>query len=180
MCVICNSNISVCVCVSDIPMSVGIVEPKTHPSQLNAAEFLWDLNKRTSVFVQVKLRHPLTLIQTTERHTHIHPLSLSHLLSVLLNFHIKHVLTSSCLPAVCRCTALAQSSLPGSTAERRASPSGSRSTRSPSETAETTRSTSTLPPAKLKSSRCSLNLKQGTFETVPALTSYISSSLLPI
>uniref|UniRef100_A0A3B3ZCU7 Grh/CP2 DB domain-containing protein n=1 Tax=Periophthalmus magnuspinnatus TaxID=409849 RepID=A0A3B3ZCU7_9GOBI len=36
-----------------IPMSVGIVEPKTHPSQLNAAEFLWDLNKRTSVFVQV-------------------------------------------------------------------------------------------------------------------------------
>lgn len=37
----------------DIPMSVGILEPKTHPSQLNAAEFLWDLNKRTSVFVQV-------------------------------------------------------------------------------------------------------------------------------
>ncbi|KAM4550420.1 upstream-binding protein 1 isoform 1-T1 [Fundulus diaphanus] len=37
----------------DIPMSVGIIEPKTHPSQLNAAEFLWDLNKRTSVFVQV-------------------------------------------------------------------------------------------------------------------------------
>ncbi|TMS18146.1 Upstream-binding protein 1 [Larimichthys crocea] len=36
-----------------IPMSVGIVEPKTHPSQLNAAEFLWDMNKRTSVFVQV-------------------------------------------------------------------------------------------------------------------------------
>lgn len=72
MCVICNSNICVCVCVSDIPMSVGIVEPKTHPSQLNAAEFLWDLNKRTSVFVQVTLRHPLTLIQTTERHTHIH------------------------------------------------------------------------------------------------------------
>ncbi|XP_014843176.1 PREDICTED: upstream-binding protein 1 isoform X1 [Poecilia mexicana] len=37
----------------DIPMSVGIVEPKTHSSQLNAAEFLWDMNKRTSVFVQV-------------------------------------------------------------------------------------------------------------------------------
>ncbi|XP_041867996.1 upstream-binding protein 1 isoform X2 [Melanotaenia boesemani] len=37
----------------DIPMSVGIVEPKTHTSQLNAAEFLWDINKRTSVFVQV-------------------------------------------------------------------------------------------------------------------------------
>ncbi|XP_013861192.1 upstream-binding protein 1 isoform X1 [Austrofundulus limnaeus] len=37
----------------DIPMSVGIIEPKTHSSQLNAAEFLWDMNKRTSVFVQV-------------------------------------------------------------------------------------------------------------------------------
>lgn len=35
-------------------MSVGIVEPKTHPSQLNAAEFLWDMNKGASVFVQVK------------------------------------------------------------------------------------------------------------------------------
>ncbi|KAG7268847.1 hypothetical protein CRUP_011296 [Coryphaenoides rupestris] len=37
----------------DIPMSVGIVEPKTNPSQLNAAEFLWDITKRTSVFVQI-------------------------------------------------------------------------------------------------------------------------------
>lgn len=38
-------------------MSVGIVEPKTHPSQLNAAEFLWDMKKRTSVFVQVTHTH---------------------------------------------------------------------------------------------------------------------------
>ncbi|XP_051520283.1 upstream-binding protein 1-like [Myxocyprinus asiaticus] len=37
----------------DIPMSVGITEPRTHASQLNAAEFLWDLSKRASVFVQV-------------------------------------------------------------------------------------------------------------------------------
>ncbi|XP_051948649.1 upstream-binding protein 1-like isoform X1 [Xyrauchen texanus] len=37
----------------DIPMSVGITEPHTHASQLNAAEFLWDLSKRASVFVQV-------------------------------------------------------------------------------------------------------------------------------
>ncbi|KAK7138640.1 hypothetical protein R3I93_015924 [Phoxinus phoxinus] len=37
----------------DIPMSVGITEPNTHTSQLNAAEFLWDLSKRASVFVQV-------------------------------------------------------------------------------------------------------------------------------
>ncbi|KAG9329214.1 hypothetical protein JZ751_004699 [Albula glossodonta] len=37
----------------DIPMSVGIIDPKTNPSQLNAVEFLWDLSKRTSAFVQV-------------------------------------------------------------------------------------------------------------------------------
>ncbi|XP_039592243.1 upstream-binding protein 1 isoform X2 [Polypterus senegalus] len=37
----------------DIPMSVGIIDPKTNPAQLNAAEFLWDITKRTSVFVQV-------------------------------------------------------------------------------------------------------------------------------
>ncbi|XP_051992489.1 upstream-binding protein 1-like [Xyrauchen texanus] len=37
----------------DIPLSVGITEPRTHDSQLNAAEFLWDLSKRASVFVQV-------------------------------------------------------------------------------------------------------------------------------
>lgn len=62
LCVFWRSDMWECVCVlceTDIPMSVGIVEPKTHPSQLNAAEFLWDMNKRTSVFVQVT-------------HTHIH------------------------------------------------------------------------------------------------------------
>uniref|UniRef100_A0A8C9W9P6 Upstream-binding protein 1 n=1 Tax=Scleropages formosus TaxID=113540 RepID=A0A8C9W9P6_SCLFO len=37
----------------DIPMSVGVIEPRTNTSQLNAVEFLWDLSKRTSVFVQV-------------------------------------------------------------------------------------------------------------------------------
>ncbi|KAI5621540.1 upstream-binding protein 1 isoform X1, partial [Silurus asotus] len=37
----------------DIPMCVGITEPCTHASQLNAAEFLWDVSKRASVFVQV-------------------------------------------------------------------------------------------------------------------------------
>lgn len=40
--------------VTDIPMSVGITESHTHTSQLNAAEFLWDVSKRTSVFVQVR------------------------------------------------------------------------------------------------------------------------------
>lgn len=46
---------------TDIPMSVGIVEPKTHTSQLNAAEFLWDMKKRTSVFVQVTHTQPVLL-----------------------------------------------------------------------------------------------------------------------
>ncbi|MBN3274960.1 UBIP1 protein, partial [Polyodon spathula] len=36
-----------------IPMSVGIIDPRTNPNQLNAAEFLWDVTKRASVFVQV-------------------------------------------------------------------------------------------------------------------------------
>lgn len=53
-CDLAGVHICLCLCGADIPMSVGIIEPKTHPSQLNAAEFLWDLNKRTSVFVQVK------------------------------------------------------------------------------------------------------------------------------
>ncbi|XP_054619972.1 upstream-binding protein 1 isoform X2 [Dunckerocampus dactyliophorus] len=57
----------------DIPMSVGIVEPKTHPSQLNAAEFLWDLNKRASVFVQVA-HSSSTLFIITTSNTHPNPL----------------------------------------------------------------------------------------------------------
>ncbi|XP_042087067.1 LOW QUALITY PROTEIN: upstream-binding protein 1-like [Ovis aries] len=37
----------------DIPMSVGIIDTWTNPSQLNAVEFLWDPAKRTSAFIQV-------------------------------------------------------------------------------------------------------------------------------
>ncbi|XP_055494707.1 transcription factor CP2-like protein 1 isoform X2 [Leucoraja erinacea] len=37
----------------DLPLSVGILEPRTNPLQLNCVEFLWDPTKRTSVFVQV-------------------------------------------------------------------------------------------------------------------------------
>uniref|UniRef100_A0A8B9HAN8 Transcription factor CP2 n=1 Tax=Astyanax mexicanus TaxID=7994 RepID=A0A8B9HAN8_ASTMX len=37
----------------DIPMSVGIVDPRANPTQLNTVEFLWDPSKRTSVFIQV-------------------------------------------------------------------------------------------------------------------------------
>uniref|UniRef100_A0A8D3CCN4 Transcription factor CP2 n=1 Tax=Scophthalmus maximus TaxID=52904 RepID=A0A8D3CCN4_SCOMX len=38
----------------DIPMSVGIVDPRANPTQLNTVEFLWDPSKRTSVFIQPK------------------------------------------------------------------------------------------------------------------------------
>ncbi|XP_007524098.1 upstream-binding protein 1 isoform X3 [Erinaceus europaeus] len=37
----------------DIPMSVGIIDTRTNPGQLNAVEFLWDPAKRTSAFIQV-------------------------------------------------------------------------------------------------------------------------------
>jgi hypothetical protein len=36
-------------------MSVGIIDTRTNPSQLNAVEFLWDPAKRTSAFIQVWL-----------------------------------------------------------------------------------------------------------------------------
>ncbi|KAM3917860.1 transcription factor CP2-like protein 1 [Leptodactylus fuscus] len=37
----------------DIPLSVGISDPRSSPTQLNTVEFLWDPSKRTSVFIQV-------------------------------------------------------------------------------------------------------------------------------
>uniref|UniRef100_A0A8C5LX37 Transcription factor CP2 n=1 Tax=Leptobrachium leishanense TaxID=445787 RepID=A0A8C5LX37_9ANUR len=37
----------------DVPMSVGIIDPRANPNQLNTVEFLWDPAKRTSVFIQV-------------------------------------------------------------------------------------------------------------------------------
>ncbi|CAH2224557.1 alpha-globin transcription factor CP2 isoform X1 [Pelobates cultripes] len=37
----------------DVPMSVGIIDPRSNPNQLNTVEFLWDPSKRTSVFIQV-------------------------------------------------------------------------------------------------------------------------------
>ncbi|XP_051894334.1 transcription factor CP2-like [Pristis pectinata] len=37
----------------DIPLSVGIVDPRVNPILLNAAEFLWDPKKQTSVSIQV-------------------------------------------------------------------------------------------------------------------------------
>ncbi|CAN2389101.1 Transcription factor [Pristimantis euphronides] len=37
----------------DIPLSVGILDPRHSPTQLNTVEFLWDPSKRTSAFIQV-------------------------------------------------------------------------------------------------------------------------------
>ncbi|XP_031749405.1 transcription factor CP2-like protein 1 [Xenopus tropicalis] len=37
----------------DIPLSVGILDPRASPTQLNTVEFLWDPSKRTSAFIQV-------------------------------------------------------------------------------------------------------------------------------
>ncbi|CAD7666437.1 unnamed protein product [Nyctereutes procyonoides] len=37
----------------DIPPSVGILDPRASPTQLNAVEFLWDPSKRASAFIQV-------------------------------------------------------------------------------------------------------------------------------
>ncbi|XP_031438187.1 transcription factor CP2-like protein 1 isoform X2 [Clupea harengus] len=37
----------------DVPLSVGIVEPRAHPLQLNTIEFVWDPVKSASVFIQV-------------------------------------------------------------------------------------------------------------------------------
>ncbi|XP_060944832.1 transcription factor CP2-like protein 1 isoform X2 [Limanda limanda] len=37
----------------DIPLSVGIVEPRSHALHLNTIEFLWDPVKNASVFIQV-------------------------------------------------------------------------------------------------------------------------------
>lgn len=37
----------------DIPLSVGVQEPRSHPLHLNTIEFLWDPAKNASVFIQV-------------------------------------------------------------------------------------------------------------------------------
>ncbi|XP_053184164.1 transcription factor CP2-like protein 1 isoform X3 [Scomber japonicus] len=37
----------------DIPLSMGILEPRSHPLHLNTIEFIWDPVKNASVFIQV-------------------------------------------------------------------------------------------------------------------------------
>eukprot|EP00061_Rhincodon_typus_P013990 g40724.t1 len=39
--------------INDIPLSVGIVDPRVTPMLLNAAEFFWDPKKQTSLSIQV-------------------------------------------------------------------------------------------------------------------------------
>ncbi|XP_014747284.1 PREDICTED: alpha-globin transcription factor CP2, partial [Sturnus vulgaris] len=58
----------------DIPMSVGIIDPRANPTQLNTVEFLWDPAKRTSVFIQVRDRWAVPHIQVRDRWapSHIH------------------------------------------------------------------------------------------------------------
>ena len=56
----------VCVCVcTDIPLSVGILDPRASPTQLNAVEFLWDPSKGASAFIQVS-RKEVALLGRSE------------------------------------------------------------------------------------------------------------------
>lgn len=48
-----TDSCTLCVC-ADIPLSVGILDPRASPTQLNAVEFLWDPSKRASAFIQVR------------------------------------------------------------------------------------------------------------------------------
>lgn len=42
--------------LADIPLSLGILEPRSDPLHLNTIEFLWDPLKNASVFIQVHIR----------------------------------------------------------------------------------------------------------------------------
>ncbi|CAD7667241.1 unnamed protein product [Nyctereutes procyonoides] len=42
-----------CILDIDVPLSVGVIEPRVLPSQLNMVEFNWNPTKRTSLFLQV-------------------------------------------------------------------------------------------------------------------------------
>ncbi|XP_004225848.2 transcription factor CP2 [Ciona intestinalis] len=49
----------------DIPMSVGVIQPREHPEQLNLVEFIWDVEKEASVFIQV---HCISTEFTVRKH----------------------------------------------------------------------------------------------------------------
>nr|CAB3266919.1 transcription factor CP2-like [Phallusia mammillata] len=49
----------------DVPMSVGVIQPKENPDQVNLVEFVWDLDKEASVWVQV---HCISTEFTARKH----------------------------------------------------------------------------------------------------------------
>uniref|UniRef100_H3BE14 Transcription factor CP2 like 1 n=1 Tax=Latimeria chalumnae TaxID=7897 RepID=H3BE14_LATCH len=49
----------------DIPLSVGVLDPRANPTQLNAVEFLWDPSQRASAFIQV---HCISTEFTARKH----------------------------------------------------------------------------------------------------------------
>lgn len=49
----------------DIPMSVGILQPRQPPNLLNFVEFMWDVEKQTSVYIQV---HCISTEFTPKKH----------------------------------------------------------------------------------------------------------------
>ena len=49
----------------DVPMSVGVMQPKEHPDLLNLVEFVWDVEKEASVSVQV---HCISTEFTARKH----------------------------------------------------------------------------------------------------------------
>ena len=49
----------------DLPMSVGVMQPREHPDQVNLVEFVWDLDKEASVWIQV---HCISTEFTARKH----------------------------------------------------------------------------------------------------------------
>lgn len=147
-------------------MSVGIIDPRANPTQLNTVEFLWDPSKRTSVFIQVlflsftfsdvfffshchtnKHEEIITWKETFTKH------------KTFLCFKDKFVLLSQFLFAffyICRSTVSAQNSLCGSTEEKKVYRSASRLTLLRRTRMKSTQNTFTLLPVRSKSSRWSM------------------------
>lgn len=133
-------------CFLDIPMSVGIVDPRANPTQLNTVEFLWDPSKRTSVFIQVVLF--LYLICLDE---------LFLLKGLSQTVWMVDVHWSELCFFGFRFIASAQSSQCASMVVRREYHFGSKSTRLRRTKQESTVNTYTQPAAKSKSSRWEQN-----------------------
>lgn len=120
---------------ADIPLSVGILEPRSHPLHLNTIEFLWDPVKNASVFIQVQGDSGEMSGDVVK--TYMTDMQLSNpFFAILL-----------------RSTASAPSLPPGSMEGRKECLFVSRWTLSPPMNTGNTWSTSTLPAARSKCSR---------------------------